>query len=181
MTSGAPAVAVLEGVSERAAQTVLIRLLDELASLLLQLQPSVYTAKLLPGVSGSVGEHVRHILDHVTAFAVAREQTVLTYDHRERGTAVEADSVAALRMIMRLRALLDDVGDGQLDRPMLLSAVISRGCEPMLMRTTRRRELASVISHTVHHQALIAVLLAMADVDVPDAFGRAPTTPLLRS
>jgi uncharacterized damage-inducible protein DinB len=49
------------------------------------------------------------------------------------------------------------------------------------MRTTRRRELAFVISHTVHHQALIAVLVALAGGEIPEAFGLAPTTPRLRS
>ena len=175
---GASATAVLERVEEQPAHIALARLLDDLASLLLQLSPSVYTAKLLPGVSGSVGEHVRHILDHVAAFAGARQQTVLSYDHRERGTAVEADTGAALRAIMRLKALLGDVTNEHLDRPMTVSAVLSRGSGPISMRTTRRRELGFVISHTVHHQALIAVLVAMADGEVPDAFGLAPTTPL---
>lgn len=181
MMPGAPAIALLERVEERPANTALARLLDDLASLLLQLQPSVYTAKPLPGVSGSVGEHVRHILDHVAAYATAREQAVLSYDHRERGTAVEADMGSALRMIMRLKALLADATDDQLDRPMMLSAVLSRGSAPVSMRTTRRRELAFVVSHTVHHQALIAVLVALADGEVPETFGLAPTTPRLRS
>ena len=47
------------------------------------------------------------------------------------------------------------------------------------MRSTLRRELAFVISHTVHHQALIAMLLAVAGLQVPESFGLAPSTPRL--
>ena len=181
MTPGAPTVAVLDRVAERPAYAELSRLLDDLASVILQMPVQVYTARLLCGVSGSIGEHVRHVLDHVTALVSARDQTVLTYDHRERGTAIEAETAAALRSIMRLKALVGALRDDQLDRPMTVSAVLSRGGEPVVMRTTGRRELAFVISHTVHHQALIAVLLAIAGAEVPESFGLAPSTPRLSS
>ena len=181
MTPGARRLAVLDRVDDRPAQAELARLLDDLATVILQTPDGVYTARPLPGVSGSIGEHVRHVLDHVAAFVGARDHAVLTYDHRERGTAIEADTGAALRTVMRLKALLGDIGQELLDRPIVMSAVLSRGGEPALLRTTRRRELAFVINHTVHHQALIAMLLALAGGDVPDSFGVAPTTPPLRS
>jgi uncharacterized damage-inducible protein DinB len=39
------------------------------------------------------------------------------------------------------------------------------------------RELAFVLNHTVHHQALLAVLLAVQGRRVPVGFGYAPSTP----
>jgi uncharacterized damage-inducible protein DinB len=176
------AVALQFGTEEPAgaphAPVALARLLDDLASLILHVPPSVYGAQLLPGVTGSVGEHVRHILDHVAAFISSFDQTVLTYDHRERGTAVETDSGMALGAVLRLAAVLDAMDDEQLDRPIAVSVLLERGSRPMLMHSTRRRELAFVISHTVHHQALIAVLLTLAGEDAPATFGVAPSTPL---
>ena len=160
------------------AHAALGALLTDLAGMLLGMPDSVYTARPLPGVSGSIGEHVRHVLDHVAALAGTAGQQVLTYDHRERGTAIEADSGAARRAIMRLTALLDDSLADRLENVVTVSAVIERGAAPVLMRSTRRRELAFVISHTIHHQALIAVLLAVAGEAVPAAFGLAPATPV---
>lgn len=154
-------------------------LLSDLAAVLLQVPAGVYSAKPLPGVSGSIGQHVRHVLDHVAAFVGTAGQQVLTYDRRERGTTVEADSGAALRAIMRLKGLLDEAHDDWLESVVTISVVIERGAAPVLMRSTRRRELAFVISHTIHHQALIAVLLAAAGEPVPAAFGLAPSTPTL--
>ena len=159
----------------------LTSLLDEMSTLLMELPASVYTARPLPGVSGSIGEHVRHALDHIAAFAGARLPDVLTYDRRERGTAVEADSGAALRAILRLRAALTMVEVTNIDQSITVTAVLSRGDAPVSMRSSLRRELAFVISHTVHHQALIAMLLAVAGRQAPDSFGLAPSTPRLTS
>ena len=160
-------------------QEALAGLMSDLAAVLLQVPPTAYSATLLPGVSGSIGAHVRHVLDHVAAFVGTAGQQVLSYDHRERGTAVEVDGSAALRAIMRLKGLLDDVHEDRLENVVTVSAVLERGAAPVLMRSTRRRELAFVISHTIHHQALIAVLLAAAGGSVPAAFGLAPSTPSL--
>ena len=159
----------------------LVRVLDELASMLMQVTPSAYTARPLLGVSGSIGEHVRHALDHVTAFAAARQPQVLTYDRRERGTAVEGDSGAALGAVLRIKAALTatTTAAARLDEPIAVSAILSRGSEPVSMRSTLGRELAFVVSHTVHHQALIAMLLAVNGSGVPDSYGLAPSTPRL--
>ena len=152
-------------------------LLDEMATMLMAVPAPVYTARPLPGVSGSIGEHVRHALDHIAAFAGARLPDALTYDRRERGTAVESDSGAALRAILRLRAALTMVEGTNIDQSITVTAMLSHGDAPVSMRSTLRRELAFVISHTVHHQALIAMLLAVAGRQVPDSFGLAPSTP----
>ena len=155
----------------------LIHSLDELSAILIPLDKATYGARLLPGVSGSIGEHVRHILDHVAAFVVPRSHALMTYDHRERGTPVETDPRAAQRMIVRLKNALADAQDEDLDTSIAVLSTLTRGEEPVLAWSTRKRELAFVISHTVHHQALIAVLLAIFGQGVPEAFGFAASTP----
>ena len=162
--------------SERADRAI-TRLLDDLAAVLLQLPPAVYTVKPLETVSGSIGEHVRHVLDHVAAFATARPYGSLTYDTRERGTLVERDLGAALRTILRLKAMLANLTDEDLSAPVTVSSMLTRDQAPVSARSTLRRELAFVVNHTIHHQALIAVLLSVIGIDTPDAFGLAPSTP----
>jgi uncharacterized damage-inducible protein DinB len=157
----------------------LVRLLDELASVLMQVQPAVYTARPLLGVSGSIGEHVRHVLDHIAALATGGRHDVLSYDRRVRGTSIETDSAAALDAILQMKSILTAVDEVRLDEPITVTAVLSRGREPVWMRSTLGRELAFVLSHTVHHQALIAMLLAVGGTAVPESFGLAPSTPRL--
>lgn len=160
-----------------APQDALVRLLDDLAAVVLGSSAEVYTARPLPGVSGSVGQHVRHVLDHVTSLVTARPYGSITYDRRERGTSIETDRSAALRAMLRLKPLVTGLTDEVLDAPVVVSAVLERGRESDSARSTFRRELFCVIDHTIHHQALIAVLLAIAGEGVPEAFGFAPSTP----
>ena len=47
----------------------------------------------------------------------------------------------------------------------------------MSVQTSLGRELAFVVQHTIHHAALIAVLLDILGVRVPADFGYAPSTP----
>lgn len=171
------AVATLVAANAVPPRDALARLLDDLAGVILHVPDDVYTAKPLPRVSGSIGQHVRHALDHVAVLVTARPHGVMTYDSRERGTAIETDQGAALRAILRLKPLLEAMTDDVLDSPVVLTALLEREGTPESARSTLRRELAFVIDHTVHHQALIATLLDVTGIGAPEAFGLAPSTP----
>ena len=78
------------------------RLLGDIEALLSELPAETYRARLAPRVSGSVGEHVRHCLDQVSALLAADPSTPLSYDRRHRGTTVETDPTEALRQIFQI-------------------------------------------------------------------------------
>lgn len=130
--------------------------------------------------SGSVGEHVRHCLDHVRALTSAVHANEICYDSRLRGTPVETDPVAAIDEIDRLTRALDDLDDVQLERTLILRTLPWRGSVPVRVRTTIEREAAFVVQHTIHHCATMAVLLERLRVSVPNDFGHAPSTPASR-
>ena len=157
--------------------SALARLLDELAAVLQQVSATSYTAKPFPRVSGSIGQHVRHLLDHVAGLCATARSGVLSYDWRERGTDVEADVSAALRTIRHLQGTLTQFDDCDENAPITLTSVVAHGAVPVAARSTLAREILFVISHTIHHQALIAVLLAWHGVDVAPRFGVAASTP----
>src|SRR5947208_1502870 len=79
------------------------RALEDLAAVVATLRPEAYGARLLPNASGSIGEHVRHCLDHVSALVSAEPSSCLSYERRTRGTAVETNPAEALRCIQLLR------------------------------------------------------------------------------
>jgi serine phosphatase RsbU (regulator of sigma subunit) len=64
--------------------------LDELIRLVMTLPTDVYRGRPA-NASGAIGEHVRHVLDHVSALIGASPTSGLSYDHRTRGTSVESD------------------------------------------------------------------------------------------
>lgn len=179
MQTSALAVSTAAAAPASEAVAALGHLLDQLVALLMTMDPDAYVARPVATVSGSVGEHVRHTLDHVSALLATGSTTVLSYDHRERGGQVEYSQSAAIRETLRLRAGLARF-DGTADAPIQVATRLTQAGHTVLSWSTHARELAFVISHTIHHCALMAVLLAVQGVPVPHRFGYAPSTPSSR-
>jgi uncharacterized damage-inducible protein DinB len=152
-------------------------LLEQLESFLLDVSVDVYCAQLVPAASGSVGEHVRHCLDHVSALLRAEAWQTLSYEHRHRGTPIETDPDAALREIARLKRDLAAWSTRSLSEPIRVASMVSDAGEVVCGWSTLGRELAFVVNHTIHHHAIIGVLLASRGHAVPHRFGYAPSTP----
>ena len=158
---------------------VLAHLLSDLRDVIGLLLVQHYRAQPAARVSGSVGAHVRHTLDHVAALLSAIDGDELRYDHRKRGTTVEIDPLTGVNEIERLLFRLDRLGHVEhafLDAGVWLSTLLDPRQPAVSVRTTLAREVAFVIQHTVHHCALIAVLLDWQGVRVPHGFGEAPAT-----
>ena len=152
-------------------------LLAELEGLLIEAPLELYCARFATGVSGSIGEHVRHCLDHVSALLTADPSTPLSYDRRNRGTAVETDPAEALRQIQHLKGALNMWSTRSLDEPIRVTSMLSSSGDAVTGWSTLARELAFVVSHTIHHHAIIGVLLAVHGHPVPERFGHSPSTP----
>lgn len=150
--------------------------LAELARVVLALTAAEFTARTR-STSGSIGGHVRHTLDHVEALERAISRGVCCYDERVRGTAVEERPAMAVARLEDCRRRLSALDPALLDLPLALSARIGADGVTVHAPTTVAREVAFVISHTVHHAALIAVLLEDIGRVCPSRFGVAPTTP----
>ena len=151
--------------------------LVEIASVLDHLDDGTYREVRPDRVSGSVGAHVRHVLDHVAALVEPSEPAVVDYDSRRRGTLVEHHRLTGIAELRRLALRLQRLtaaADGEIVE---LSAVVAASGARVRTRTTVGRELVFVLSHTVHHQAIIALLLASRGQALPDRFGLAPSTP----
>lgn len=129
------------------------------------------------GSSGSVGEHVRHCLDHVRALTSAVDADEISYDSRLRGTPVETNPAAAIEEIDGQIQALQLLDAAALSRRLILRTLMSRGSAAVCVRTTVEREAVFVVQHTIHHCATMAVLLERMRVSVPPAFGYAPSTP----
>jgi uncharacterized damage-inducible protein DinB len=130
------------------------------------------------GSSGSIGAHVRHCLDHAWALERGIAIGQVCYDHRERDTVLERERSLARSRLRRAAARLGGIDDALLVRPLTLVVQTRPDGPSMRVATTVGRELAFVVSHTVHHSALVAVLLEHARRNVPERFGLAATTPV---
>jgi uncharacterized damage-inducible protein DinB len=79
--------------------------------------------------------------------------------------------------MMRLDAALARWTEQRLDESIVVSTMTSM-YESLSAWSTLARELAFVLAHTVHHQAMIALLLEWQGIHLPsERFGLAPSTP----
>jgi len=133
----------------------------------------------------SIGEHVRHALDHYSCLFNGLAQNLIEYDNRERRAEVEESrSIAKSRLrdtIEQLRALLDSTDHARTLQVKLLTGdgkTVQQSQATPGYGSSLARELAFLHSHTVHHNASVAVLLRLYGVGdlVPRSLGIAPAT-----
>ena len=153
-------------------------LIESFVPLIVDLDHGAYTADASLHI-GTIGGHVRHMLDHVNALIESPLGEPIDYDTRQRDTPVENDPHAAVdaikQAVQALRERPPHRAD-QADRAVVILTALSQDDAPRPFSSTFDRELAFVLSHTVHHAAMIAAIARQLDVVVPSSFGVAPST-----
>lgn len=130
-----------------------------------------YAIPCPPVFSSSIGQHIRHCLEHYEELLRAlREGQSLDYENRPRDPGVETDPVVARKRIEVLRTEIQTIPSGS-ER-----LVVNDHAAGLSSRSSVARELQFLVSHTVHHFALIAVIASRFGLNVPADFGVAPTT-----
>lgn len=154
-----------------------IRFLEQGAELLESLPESIYASTQPPLYPSGVGGHMRHCIDHYHAFLSGLPSGRIDYDARERDRTLEQSPAAAARTLRHLALSLTRL---DLDQPpRTVSSKVDCGGEDvaaMWADSTVARELQFLLSHTVHHFALIALILRLQGVGLPAGFGKAPST-----
>jgi len=155
----------------------LLAALEQGRSLLLGLEEDLYTRNPAPIATSTIGEHVRHLLDGLACLSAGLESGDVDYDRRERDAELELRPAAAIARIDELSGRLD-AGAVDLESPLRVRA----DAPPELARdagwsdSTVGRELVFGVSHTIHHFALIAMILRSLGGEPPEGFGVAPST-----
>jgi uncharacterized damage-inducible protein DinB len=160
------------------ATAALAAVLADLAAVVDALSDVQYADSAVPGVSGSVGGHVRHCLDHVRALERAVETGVVDYDARERDTLIEVDRTLAWSLLISAERRVAAVPASLLARPVVVRTLLHATVPPVEVLSSLEREVSFVMAHTIHHCATIAVLAGVAPQRLPERFGLAPSTPV---
>jgi hypothetical protein len=155
----------------------LVRLLLELDGVLASLTPAQYTSRCGEAFSnGTVGGHIRHCLDHIRALVDGRETGTVDYDHRARGTCIERDPDSGRVEIEHLARALDEMSRADPAERLPVTVMPTRDGRSVTVESTLGRELSFVLSHTVHHNAMVRGMALSLGVGVPVTFGYAPST-----
>lgn len=152
--------------------------LEQGAELVGGLTPEIYGAAPYPLASSGVGPHVRHVLDCVQRLLDGLATGRVDYDRRERERLLEVDPRHAARRLWALARHVRALAGSDPTRPLEVRMEVApevpdaRACA----RSSLARELSYVLSHTVHHYALAAVLLRHQGVEPGPELGVAPAT-----
>lgn len=126
--------------------------------------------------SGAVGAHLRHCLDFYDAFLAGMTTGRIDYDARARDARTETDRTFALSRLARTADALLALEPGALPAALAVRVGGELDAEPRWAESSPERELEALLSHTLHHWALIAAALRPAGLEIPPEFGVAPST-----
>lgn len=145
--------------------------LHQALRLLSEMDSATYTSPCVEVFSSSIGQHVRHCVEHYEEFLAALcDGRELDYDKRPRDLRVETDKTEAMS---RLRKIREQFGS----LPVICQPLRTRDCEvDLASESSICREMQFLVSHTVHHFALISVIAGLNGLDTPEDFGIAPST-----
>jgi uncharacterized damage-inducible protein DinB len=150
--------------------------LGQCAEFVAELPEGAYDRPCETMMGASIGQHLRHSVDHVAAILRGIEGGVIDYDTRERGVPIESDRSAALTAIADLRSRLAGLSEADADREVAVKVMLSSDGRSEELRTTVGRELAFAAHHETHHHAMMTVIAASAGCEPPAGFGVAPST-----
>lgn len=146
--------------------------------LLGRLPDDVYVKTVAPYFTSGVGKHVRHNIDHYEMFLAGVAGACIDYDGRQRDPRFETDRQYAMEKIRRVMAGLENLTAHNGEQIILvkMNDMEENSAATKWSRSTLARELQFLLSHTIHHYALVAIILKIQGVDCHPDFGVAPST-----
>lgn len=150
------------------------RLLDQALGMLARLSERRYAERR--GGWAPVGAQYRHVLEHYQCFLEGLAAGAIDYDGRRRDPALETSPARAAEATRAVQAALVPLTGADGGRPLRVQLRTAADAPaPEWATSTLARELQFLVSHTVHHFALIRLLLD-GELDLGSDFGVAPST-----
>ncbi len=113
----------------------------------------------------SIGKHIRHLLGHYAQLQQAISTGEVDYRMRQRDRLVETNPLAALGLLQQQLDWLERLAQLNTNPHLRYQCAEGEGTTSLL------RELDFVASHTVHHLALLKILLQQLGYLLPDTAG----------
>lgn len=129
------------------------------------------------GDTASVGAHMRHILDRYHCFLSGLTGNCVDYDARQREPTLETHLEAARSTLCSLRRHLESAWLTE-DSARLIQVRerVDQRVPPPNVSSTPAREMLALMSHSIHHLAIIALLMRARGYTLPTHIGKAPST-----
>jgi hypothetical protein len=164
MTSSSPVHAAIR------ANLVVIR---QGIALLAVLGEGRYTTRIPACYNASPGGHIRHIIEHYQSFLRGLMEGEIDYEDRPRDSLIEGSPDYASGVLEEISDRLQSMGTTLSNRGLRLCAETTPG---IATPTSVLRELEFLLSHTIHHYALVGVMARLQGCEPEPTFGVAPST-----
>jgi uncharacterized damage-inducible protein DinB len=141
--------------------------------LLAGLSAESYARRTPACFNSSAGGHLRHVVEHYLSFLQGTETGEIDYEARARDPLIESDpryAAAQLESIVERLERLEADREVRVREECAPAETVAWGGSSMV------RELEFLLSHTVHHYALIGVICQLGGHTLPKDFGMAPST-----
>lgn len=155
-----------------------IEILKRGIELLKDLDDQIYPEVKHPFSAHGIGSHFRHCVDFYHSFVSGIEEGRIDYDDRERDSRTGRDRRTAIEKIEAIINRLEELSGIDNQMPLMVRLEDSgEEADPSSWSwSSVMRELQSLVSHTVHHYALIGLMMQLNGFTIPEDFGVAPST-----
>ena len=145
----------------------------QLSEILDQLSNEEYVQPSKTLLNATIGQHVRHIIELFQCLAKGYDDGIVNYEKRERDYRIETDKAQASVL---LKEIYENVEKP--DKEIILEAEdYCDAIEVISIPSNYYRELVYNLEHTIHHMALIRVVInEVSSVTLPEDFGVAYST-----
>jgi len=153
-------------------------LLEQSAALVRDLDDAAFCARELRADGAGIGPQLRHCADYYRALLDGLDSGRIDYDARKRDALFEVNRAYAARELEALAERLRALDREARDRALAVKSeatVLPADADPWT-RSSLRRELVVLLSHTVHHHALVRERLCARGWDPGRGLGLAPST-----
>lgn len=148
--------------------------LERIADLLERLSAADYTQT--QSAADPIGKHVRHVLEHYEGLLNGWPGGAVDYEGRAREPELENSPEAARHRLRSLQQRLLELPHRGGAGALLIHYTPQSDEAAARITSTLERELHFLLSHTIHHMALIGLLAQHCAQSVDSAFGVAGST-----
>ena len=159
------------------------RTLNELTQLLKFMSDDIYQKQSVDPqgeLVSAIGVHCRHIIEFYHCFFLGLPTETINYDARQRNPEIECSKTVALKQLENICEMLSLLPT--VDRPdtLTLKTQVDSDLAAITTKTCVERELVFLQAHSIHHLALISMMLNNYGQSTPEEFGLANSTRIYR-
>jgi uncharacterized damage-inducible protein DinB len=127
--------------------------------------------------SSSIGAHIRHIFDRFHCLFAGLADASIDYDARKRDSEIEENVEAAMFALESIARRVEQLRQLPFSNELIgvRESVLSSG-PAVEITSTLERELMGLVTHSIHHLAIIALLAKSFGHQMDSDFGKAPST-----